>query len=107
MVAPFIYSGIADSELVVFWVRELLLPSLPDNSVLVWDNAAIHKSTTLKNLIEDAGHTMIFLPPYSPDLNPIEHKWQKLKHNLRSYYDNSLDFLGNLIFQINLMSSID
>lgn len=47
---------------------------------------------------------MIFLSPYSPDLNPIEHKWHELKQRLRSFYDDGIDFVENLCIQINYMS---
>lgn len=96
-----------DTELVLFWVKSLLLPNLPPNSILIWDNATFHKSQKLRELIEQAGHIMLFLPPYSPDLNPIAHKWHELKQRLRSYYDNSVDFFENLITQINILSSLD
>jgi transposase len=93
-----------DTGLVVYWVKEMLLPSLPPNSTLIWDNASFHKSHELRELIEQAGHTMLFLPAYSPDLNPIEHKWHELKQRLRSYYDSTVDFFENLIRQINYLS---
>jgi transposase len=99
-----IFQGMTDTKLVLFWVKELLVPSLPPNSILVWDNATFHKSQKLKEIIEQAGHIMLFLPPYSPDLNPIEHKWYELKQRLRSYYDDTADFFENLIRQVNLMS---
>lgn len=73
---------------------------------MIWDNATFHKSPKLKQIIQEAGHTMLFLPPYSPDLNPIEHKWQELKQRLRSYYDFTVDFMENLIRQINVMSCL-
>jgi transposase len=103
-VAPFIFEGMTDKVVTIFWAREILLPELPPNSILVWDNASFHKSNELRKLVEEAGHTMIFLPPYSPDLNPIEHKWHELKHNLKSNYNDSIDFIENLMLQINLMS---
>jgi len=93
-----------DTELVLFWVKELLLQALPPNSILIWDNATFHKSARLREMVEQAGHTMLFLPPYSPDLNPIEHKWHELKQRLRSYWDTNIDFFENLINQINVMS---
>lgn len=100
-----LYNGTADTKLVLYWTKNMLLSNLPDNSVIVWDNASIHISKKIRNLLEEAGHNMIFLPPYSPDLNPIEHKWHELKSKLKSVYDHSLDFMHNLIAIINLMSS--
>lgn len=93
-----------DTTLVVYWVREILFTQLPKNSILIWDNATFHKSQELRDLVEQAGHTMLFLPAYSPDLNPIEHKWHELKQRLRSFYDHTVDFFENLIRQVNLMS---
>ena len=51
--------------------------------VVVIDNASFHKSMRIKNLIESVGATLIYLPPYSPDLNPIEHYWHKIKTTIR------------------------
>lgn len=104
LVTPLLFEGVTDTELVIFWVNSFLLPALPTNSTIIWDNASFHKSLKLKELIEEAGHTMIFLPPYSPDLNPIEHKWHEVKQRLRSFYDDGVDFMKNLIKEINCMS---
>ena len=62
------------------------------------DNATFHKSEKTKKLIEDAGCTILFLPPYSPDLNPIEHKWAQAKANRRK---TNLD-LNSLFQDLNL-----
>jgi transposase len=56
-------------------VKEVLIPELTPGKVIIMDNAKFHNPTRLKKLIEDAGCRLIFLPPYSPDLNPIEHFW--------------------------------
>ena len=56
------------------WVEQDLMPKLPENSVIVMDNAGFHKSSDLRVMIEKAGHVLEYLPPYSPDLNPIESK---------------------------------
>ncbi len=61
------------------WVIQDLLPQLPPNSVVVLDNAAFHKGAAMQQTLKEAGHTLLYLPPYSPDLNPIEKKWAQAK----------------------------
>ena len=61
------------------WIEQDLLPKLPPRSIIVMDNATFHKRADIQSLILKAGHTLEFLPPYSPDLNPIEKKWAHLK----------------------------
>jgi transposase len=56
-----------------------LIPKLPPRSVVIMDNATFHKGLTMQISLETAGHTLLYLPPYSPDLNPIEHKWAAAK----------------------------
>ena len=82
-VAPLYFQGYCNTEVVLTWVREALLPCLSPGMVIIWDNASFHKSPKLKALIEAAGCELLFLPPYSPDLNPIEHWWAKLKAWIR------------------------
>lgn len=67
------------------WVEQDLIPKLPANSVVVMDNAAFHKNKDLKTIIEQSGHTIEYLPSYSPDLNPIEPKWFQAKSRRRKY----------------------
>ena len=73
-----------NTEVFTCWVQLDLLPKLPSNSVVVMDNAAFHKGEDMKNFITSAGHVLLYLPPYSPDLNPIEKKWAQAKHIRRS-----------------------
>jgi transposase len=61
------------------WVVQCLLPALPSNSVVVMDNASFHKRQDIQEAITQAGHILEYLPPYSPDLNPIEKNGRKLK----------------------------
>jgi len=61
----------------------VLLPVLPPGSVIVLDNARFHQSPTTLRLVETAGCQLLFLPPYSPDLNPIEQLWAAFKTRLR------------------------
>ena len=83
ILAPFGYTGTCDAKLFNFWLESMLIPNLKPGQIIIMDNASIHKSETTKKLIKKAGCTLIFLPPYSPDLNPIERFWAKLKKKLR------------------------
>ena len=68
-----------NSDIFHTWLAQDLLPKLPENSVLVMDNATFHKRADTQAQIQNAGFTLEYLPPYSPDLNPIEHKWAQAK----------------------------
>jgi len=61
------------------WVIQDLLPKLPQKSVVVMNNAPFHKSADMVKALVSAGHTLLYLSPYSPDLNPIEKKWTQVK----------------------------
>ena len=67
------------------WIEEGLIPQLPSKSILVMDNASFHKGKNMQEKVKAAGHTFEYLPPYSPDLNPIEHKWAQAKSKRRKY----------------------
>lgn len=92
IIAPLAFNGYTDSMLFNEWLKKQLLPLLPKDSVLVLDNAPFHKSVKTKELVEKAGCHLLFLPPYSPDLNPIENFWAVLKAKVRnlSSYTTSL-----------------
>ena len=105
LIAPMVFTGSGNTNVVLTWVKEELLPSLTEKSVIIFDNASFHKSPKIRQAIESAGHIMLFLPPYSPDLNPIEHLWKVIKQNLNYYYDIQRSFFQNLCLQINLLSS--
>ena len=68
---------------------------MPKHSVVVMDNAAFHKTQKTKDLIQKNGHTLEYLPPYSPDLNPIEHKWAHAKSLRRKYNCDVLQLFLN------------
>jgi transposase len=90
---PLQYEGTMHSALFETWFESRLLPALPPKAVIVMDNASFHRKSKLFTLAEKAGHTLIFLPPYSPDLNPIEKFWSWLKRQLRKIlqYCSSFD----------------
>lgn len=83
VIAPFCYTGTCDSILFNFWLENFLLPSLGAGYTLIMDNATFHKSNDTKILIKNAGCQLLFLPPYSPDLNPIEKFWANLKAKIK------------------------
>lgn len=99
LVEPVIYEGTADSVL-IYTYFEKVLPRLGSKSVIVMDNASFHKSNKLKKLFQKYNHKLVFLPPYSPELNPIENMWGTIKQNLRSYYDYSKTLLENLSYWV-------
>lgn len=68
-----------DKEIFTCWVKHDLLPKVPKNSVIVMYNASFYKDSNMQKLIAVAGHDLLYLPTYSPDLNPIEHKWAQAK----------------------------
>jgi len=68
-----------NTEIFTNWVTHDLIPKLPANSVIIMDNASFHKGALMKKAIEAAGHTLLYLSPYSPDFNPIEKKWAQAK----------------------------
>lgn len=78
-IAITLFDSYIDSDVFYAWLIEDLLPKTPQNSVIVMDNASFHKRNDMIQAIEKAGHTPEFLPPYCPDLNPIEKKWAQAK----------------------------
>lgn len=75
--------GATDTEVFRAYVREILCPALRPGDIVVMDNLAAHKNEQTLDLIRAAGATALFLPAYSPDLNPIEMMWSKVKSRLR------------------------
>lgn len=84
-----------NTEIFNAWVMQDLIPKLPPRSVVVMDNAAFHKSQAMQQTLDEAGHTLLYLPPYSPDLNPIEHKWAQAKAHRRKYQCPIEDIFNN------------
>jgi putative transposase len=84
LIAPMLFNGSLDAVTFERWLEVHLLPALTRLSVLILDNAPIHRKKRIRELVEAAGHIVLFLPTYSPDLNDIEHDFSALK-KLRMY----------------------
>jgi transposase len=78
-IAPMVFNGSCNTLLFETWVENCLIKELKPNQVVIMDNASFHKSKRIKDLIESVGCKVVFLPPYSPDLNPIEKFWAHMK----------------------------
>lgn len=91
VIAPFIFEGYTKAVLFNKWLKEFLLPIIPEKSVIVMDNAPFHKSKETRELIENSGCELLFLPPYSPDYNPIENYWAILKSKIRKILPETED----------------
>lgn len=88
------YETTINKKTFVDWIKSHLLPHLKDGIAVIMDNAPWHRGNDIKKLIESTGAKLLKLPPYSPDLNPIEHAWANLKQAVRSnkrYFDNISD----------------
>jgi len=85
--------GAIDSETMVFFVEEMLAPTLKRDDIVFFDNCPIHKADEIEGPIEARGAWAIFLPTYSPDFNPIENCWSKVKSILRSLKPRTVEEL--------------
>ena len=83
--APWLFEGPMDGEMFLAWVRQGLAPALRPGDVVILDNLATHKVRGVREAVEAAGARLLYLPPYSPDFNPIEPMWSKIKQSLRSH----------------------
>lgn len=82
--APMTINGAVDGVVFKVYVEQMLSPTLKAGDVVVMDNLPAHKVSGIRELIEARGAKLIYLPPYSPDLNPIEKCWSKIKTYLRA-----------------------
>ena len=92
ILAPMCFQGTCATVLFNTWLEQFLLPELKRGQIVIMENAMMHKSEKTRQLIESVGCQLLFLPPYSPDLNPIEMYWANLKSKIK----NSLHHFSTL-----------
>ncbi len=100
MVAPFVLDGAINRAAFETYIEQVLVPELQPGDVVVMDNLSSHKGPKVRALIEAAGAELLYLPPYSPDFNPIENAFAKLKAALRKAAERTLDALWTTIGRI-------
>ncbi len=96
-----VFDGPINGRCFQTWVKQFLVPTLRPGDIVILDNLASHKGKAVRHAIRNAGARMWFLPPYSPDLNPIEQTFAKIKHWMRDAQKRSVEdtwrHLGELI----------
>ena len=97
MTAPFVYDGAMNGNVFRAYVEQVLVPTLDAGDIVVMDNLPAHKAAGVRDAIEAAGASLLYLPPYSPDFNPIEMAFAKLKALLRKAAERTVDGLWDTI----------
>jgi len=95
--APMVIDGPVNGEIFLAYVRRVLVPALRPGDIVIRDNLGSHKGTAVREAIETAGAERRFLPPYSPDFNPIENAFSKLKALLRKAAARTRDVLRDAV----------
>jgi transposase len=100
MTAPMVLDGAMNGTVFRAYVEQVLVPTLAPGDIVIMDNLPAHKADGVRQSIENAGCELLFLPPYSPDFNPIENAFSKLKSLLRAKAERSVDALWNTVGEI-------
>lgn len=97
LAAPMLLDGPMNGDAFLAYVEQVLAPELEQNDIVIMDNLPAHKVTGVRQAIEKVGASLLYLPPYSPDFNPIEMAFSKLKAILRKAAARSIDNLWQVI----------
>ncbi|KQM81672.1 transposase [Sphingomonas sp. Leaf23] len=100
MVAPMVLDGPINCDAFVAYVRQVLVPDLLPGDIVIMDNLSSHKASTARHAIEAAGTSLLFLPPYSSDFNPIKQAFSKLKVHLRKAPERTIHGMWDAIGRI-------
>ncbi len=105
LIAPVIFEGNCNTEVFKTYIRDVLITELQPGQTVIMDNINFHKNSKVKELIESVGCTILYLPTYSPDLNPIEHYWFKIKNEIRKVVGDFETFYDAVFNTIKLSVS--
>jgi putative transposase len=101
LIAPCVFDGPINGECFTAYVKQILVPTLKPGQTVLMDNLGSHKSKAVRDAIKGAGSRLCFLPQYSPDLNPIEQAFAKIKHWMREAQKRNLEdtwrYIGHLV----------
>jgi transposase len=97
IIAPFVLDGPINRDAFEAYVENVLVPELRCGDVVIMDNLSSHKGPRVREMIEAAGASLLYLPPYSPDFNPIENAFAKLKALLRKFAERTIEGLWTAI----------
>lgn len=100
LTAPFVIDGAIDKESFLAYITQVLVPTLRLGDIVVMDNLSSHKNNDVKKAIEAVGARVFYLPPYSPDLNPIEQVFSKLKRILRKLAIRTIEALWKKVGEL-------
>jgi transposase len=89
--APCVFDGPINGESFKAYVEQILVPTLKPRDIVVLDNLSSHKNNVIRHMIRAVGARLLFLPPYSPDLNPIEQVFAKFKHLMRRAAERTME----------------
>lgn len=108
--APWIFEGSMDEQAFFTYVAHVLVPTLRPGDIVILDNLSAHKSPRVEAVVRSAGAYLVFLPPYSPDYNPIEQCWSSIKRSLRKAkartFDTLLEALRIALLQVSSQDAI-
>ena len=97
MTAPFVYDGAMNGNVFLAYVEQVLAPTLSEGDIVVMDNLPVHKAAGVRAAIAAAGASLLYLPPYSPDFNPIENAFSKLKALMRAKAERTIKALWDAV----------
>lgn len=95
--ASHMFLGTCNRSVFITWLKTILLPAISEGFTLVMDNARFHHSSEISDLVNEHGCSILYLPPYSPELNPIENAWSPLKNKVRKYIRDGVSDLQEAV----------